>query len=681
MGYGEKIIPKYGAENIGDNAVNAVCRNFALFAIISGFLFFPFIQPANAQKNLRGWHKNGQTFLVWEETSPRPYTFDVYKSKAPISNLEKAELIGRVFWEDWSGLRLKIGNLGASWIIPDEGDGTYKLNYWNEGLFVYTAHEAFPEYFAVVKHEAISPEPNGSLATVGPIEQSLDPIQCYSQYTGTTHTGSDYTLWAFWLDGRQDQDDSRDGFPIMGNATANGTAALFAVAEPLSRESINEPVPVVIVTHGTGDISSYNDFISAGCEVVYFDVALQDAKLVSIDDNLYVLKEGLFGQSILGQNTQWFGYWNEFDRFNLAVEYPPDDALIVDYTVRKVKFITDWVIENEGVDEHRISFLGYSGGASGANYLVRLYPEMFSAVANFVPVFTNWENPYSQYLLGTSEQNLQTNIFDGMGITDLHWPTFGLEENELPFSKYISGKNENTELWSIKIAAYAALNELRTGVQIFWDERMHASEYDTAHWNLCPRLRAQELTRYRNDQSFPAFSNDDSDPSISGRQPDMGNGNPEDGDPWGTWGGFFDWDTGSVIDTPDLWSVTLYMIYDSDFENDIAPYSRILTDITIRRAQQFLPESGSSLRATLTRISDDELLYDALSDVTSDFPPTFTKVPLTKDPSIFEVTFFRDDDDDDDNDSDDDNDVNDDGEDGHSSESNNSESDTACCGN
>ena len=655
--------------------VKVFCRYCALSVILLFFMLPHLLPTADAQENLRAWHINGQTFLVWEDSPPTPFTYDIYKSSDPITDLAGAELIGRVFQADWSGLRLKIGNLGASWIIPDHSGGTYKLNYWNEGLFVYTPHEAGTEYFAVVKKLYVSPRPEVKFVPTGPIEQELDPIQCYPQYTKATHTGSDVTVWAFWIDGRQDEESGRDDFPVMGNAGTNGTAALFAVAEPLSREATNEPVPAVLVTHGTGDISSYNDFISAGCEVVYFDVALRDAKLISIDDNLYVVKEGLFGTTIAGQNSQWFGYWKDFNRFKLATDYPPDDALIVDYTVRKMKYISNWVLENENIDEHRLSFLGYSGGASGASYVVRLNPDMFSAVANFVPVFTAWVNPYSLYLLGTPEQNLETNIFNGMGITDLHWPTFQLEGKEMPFSKYISGKNEQMEHWSSKVIAYAELDALRTGAQIFWDERMHASEYTDAHWNFNPRFRAQELTRYRNNQSFPAFSNGDSNPSISDRQPDMGDGNPVDGDPWGTWGGYFDWDIDSIVDTPDLWSVVLYMIHESDFENNLALYDRVIVDITLRRVQQFLHKPETMLQAKLTRISDNVLLYDSQSEVPSDFPPTFYDVPVTKDPALFKVTIYQgnddDDDDNDDDDNDDDNDDNNKNKDGSDSEKDN----------
>lgn len=201
---------------------------------------------AHAQTNLDGWHAFGQTWLVWTDdpTFTSNETYAIYRSNEPISSLGGAELIGRIFPQDWQAERLKIVDSAALWSIPDGSGGTRALTA-QEALFVYTPHEATDEYFAVVKHGATA---LGGGNTAGPIAQTTDPVQCHPVLTGV-NAQHPFTVYAHWIDGRDDSESGRADYPVMGNAGFNGTAYLFAVVNPVGALPAG-PVPAVLALHG-----------------------------------------------------------------------------------------------------------------------------------------------------------------------------------------------------------------------------------------------------------------------------------------------------------------------------------------------------------------------------------------------------------------------------------------------
>ena len=188
---------------------------------------------APAQTNLRGWHANGQTWLVWtaDQTFANAETYSIYVASAPITNLASASLTARLFPDDWKATRLKRAGASLHWTIPNGSGGTYTLAA-NEAMFTYTPHAAVPEYFAVVKtgNTVITPGTNSLTAAIA---QTLAPVTCYQQSTGTDAlSGQTFRNYAFWLDGRADYNSSRADFPVMGNENFNGVACLFVVFDP-----------------------------------------------------------------------------------------------------------------------------------------------------------------------------------------------------------------------------------------------------------------------------------------------------------------------------------------------------------------------------------------------------------------------------------------------------------------
>jgi len=133
-------------------------------------------------------------------------------------------------------------------------------------------------------------------------------------------------------------------------------------------------------------------------------------------------------------------------------------------------------------------------------------------------------------------------------------------------------------------------------------------EWQGAHFHGSRHVAPGFLTRFRSDRSFPAFSDTDLRPGTPAREPDPGNGDPADGDPWGTWGGYLEWDPESVQDTADHWSVAVWVVHRSPYPNDIPESDAILASVTPRRLQGFDPRPGEFLRWSLTRVSNGQTL-------------------------------------------------------------------------
>ena len=544
---------------------------------------------AHAQTNLRGWYADGQIWLVWIDTDPTTSSYRIYRSLAQISELDQASLIGRLFQNDLQASRLRLSGSEVTWIIPDGGGGTYTLEA-DEALFVSTARDQSAWHFAVVKdaEEAVGPDNR-----VGPILQDVEPVRCHLQDEGASY-GRPYRTYAHWIDGHVDWTSNRSDYPVMGNQHFNGTAAVFRVWEPLGGKQPG-PVPAVVGLHGGG--GSYvgaRPVRNDGSETLF---SLEDGLLIALDDPVIVQRSNDVGPS----RTYWFGYWEGYDPFVSPDDQPvPDDGLIVDYTMRRLEWTLDWLLANEQIDPDRVSVAGGSMGGRGVIYHTRRYPERYAAGIAFVPGI---EPHDTDPLFGNRDQQLLTNLPEFRPIAEVSNPAIAISETErdMVLTKMVSGRNDTTggAGWSSKrVQQYQDLNDAGYGHHLYWDERSHVN-WLGAHWTGSPKIDIENLTAYRRDQSFPAFFNDDHDPAVAERQPDIGNGEPNDGTPWGTWAGYYEWDMATIEDTPTMWAVTVNLTNSSTFENDIPTFDTATADVAIRRPQRFKPARGTSFSWTL----------------------------------------------------------------------------------
>ncbi len=584
---------------------------------------------AQAQANLRGWYASGQTWLVWEDTEPTPDTYRIYASLSEIEDLNKSDMIGRVFPEDWQASRLKLADPELNWTIPDGVGGTYRLAD-NEAVFGHTPHGTGPRYFAVVKDGSSEIGPENS---TGPIVQSIEPIQCHLQKTGELR-GHPFRIFAHWIDGRPSGASSRPDYPVMGNEHFNGTAFAFRVWEPRAGKG-SGLMPATLGLHGGG--GAFRNIIPAFSSGEPTPFHLADGLLISPDDPALIRK----AEGVRAERTLWLGYWEGYDRFELPDGQPvPDDALITDYTIRRVDWMLQWLVEAEGIDPTRISVMGASMGGRGTFYNTRAHPERYATGTAYIPGIA----PFDESTLhGNRSQNLGTTLPGSPTMEDVFNPSMPISESQrdMPFTRIVPGRADMTggAGWSAeRVQQLHQVNDAGFGQHVYWDERAHQLTAPAAHWDGSPRITAQEMTRYRSNQSFPAFFNDDQDPTMEGRQPDPGDGDPAIGDPWGTWSGYYDWDLDTIDDTPQSWAATIFLVSASSFDNDVPAFDSSTADIAIRRPQQFHPAPGSVFEWTLNPSANSKGAQNGMGMVDPDGVVVIPGLTIRKTPSRLTVT-------------------------------------------
>jgi len=501
-----------------------------------------------SQTNVRGWYRNGQVWIVWQETGVRPQTYAIYSSPNLFTNTNQATLIGRLFFEEWSGFDLK-NNANDSTVryrVPLPGSGFDTLES-NEGLFVETVVATGTRYYAVIKYGDTTVTA-ANRVQVNYTFSLTEPPTCYLQFAATNTSGFPYKIYCMWADGRDNWWTGRPDFPVMANKNKNGIPHLFIVSEPQGGQGPGK-VPAAIFLHGGGGSAA----ASIPPDRPEINITPGPGLIIAHNDKMY----RLFDTSDVNMNTWFFGWYKSYNPFVPAPETIPNDT-VINYTQRRVIWTNDWLVRNRNVDSTRISIMGHSMGSAGATQLAKVYPDKFAVLC----IFNNGvDGPLgSNHLFGDKFDNLPTNLKDINGSVVRMSQIFDLTSNvspyrDLPITGFWHGKNDQngTMKWdSMVVVNYRRADSLGFGMRLYWDERMHGLEnWHGSHWSNSPNTNDQTLRdnasyqyHYRSNQSFPAFYKHSGRPGNY----DPGNGNPTNGDPWGTWGGYHDWDT-NITDT------------------------------------------------------------------------------------------------------------------------------------
>ncbi|MCZ7583304.1 MAG: hypothetical protein M5R36_08200 [Deltaproteobacteria bacterium] len=355
----------------------------------------------------------------------------------------------------------------------------------------------------------------------GPIQQTTDPVQCHLQTEIDSIWGIPLRIYAHWIDGRDDEDSGRPDYPVMGNAGANGTAHVFLIQEPHGGRT-GDKLPAVFTLHGSG-MGSYTSWTTPAVNLLFdLDGRLDGAFLVGLDDVLMMNTVGQLGEPPFPHmvQTRWLGYWRGYDRFTPPTEPPPDDAVVINYTIRRVDFLIDWILAHEEVDEHRLSLVGISGGGGGVGFMARWAPEKFAAGISFVPPLIGSPFDEATYLMGSFDQNLATNLPGGIGVRDWYRLSTRIRDEDTPFLRFVIGTQDSFGTWPEQIEFWNEFDAMRFGAHLYWDGRGHISDWRPQHWTGSEKHQPRSLTRFRNDQSFPAFSAADERPDLDSRMPD-----------------------------------------------------------------------------------------------------------------------------------------------------------------
>ena len=610
---------------------------------------------AHAQTDVRAWHAHGQVFVVWRVDSTAPLTYDVYRAATPIGSISKATFAGRVFQPEWRGDRLKLVAQAATWRVPTPAGGTYQLAA-DEGLFVFTPHASANEYFAVVRNgNTVVAAANRTAAPVAVgFDPAGDPVSCHLQLSGTTPLGYPFKTYALWVDGRDDPADARPDIPVMANAAKHGAPHVFTVFEPKNGLPAGRYAATVCL-HGGGPSGSHWAFAPESFHYANDDATPIGGVTVAMDDRLYVSTNGIVNTD---RPTNWFGWWPGMNPTSGNV--PPNSAVVVPYTLRRLLWTVDWLQTRSSyaIDAARTSVMGNSMGGAGTLLLSRFAPDRFSAATAFVPQHYTPET--GQRLFGTTAQNLATTELGWTGVplrvNDFFDPKVRVSADvrDFCFTRIFRGRRDDAVNWGpLTIQLFNDMSAGRFGTHLYWDNRDHtASDWttddptipgvDIGEW-VAPirtqRSGAPYQARYRADQSYPGFFNDDQDAVASGRQPALGNGSPDDGTPWGTWGGYFDWDTETIFDTGAGWSCTMFLVGRSTVSVDNFPGTSATTSVTVRKPRKLLPASGTALLWTLRNDRTDAILQTGTSIAESDRLVEVTGLVIPKDPQRVRLEF------------------------------------------
>jgi pimeloyl-ACP methyl ester carboxylesterase len=604
--------------------------------------------PVSAQSNVRAWSAAGQVFVVWEVDASAPLAYDIYRSTVPITAVSQGTFAGGMFAPEWSGARLKLASPNARWRVPTAEGGVYQLAA-NEGLFVFTPREQSTGYFAVVRNgnTAVSATNRTSAPVVAVYDPVNQPVTCHEQLAGTTQQGYPFRVYAMWAYGRDDPNDSRPDTPVLANAAKHGAPHVFTVFEPESGLPAG-PRPAVICLHGGGPQGSHWSWAPESAQYANTGATPVDGITVAMDDRVFVATSG---QVNLDRPSNWFGWWPGMDP--ISNNLPNNGAVVVPYTLRRLVWTIDWLQTRSpyAIDPERIALIGNSMGGAGTLLLSRFKPERFSTATAFVPQHYTPET--GQRLFGTPTQNLATTEPGPSGaalrVNDFFNAAIRLSPTRRDYclTRIFRGRRDEAVEWgALTIQLFNEMSAGRWGTHLYWDNRDHtASDWttdspsipgvDIGEW-VSPvrteRSGAPYQGRFRASQSYPGFFNDDQDPSAAGRQPSLGNGSPDDGTPWGTWCGYFDWDTETIFDTATGWSCTLFLVGQSAVSVDNFPGATATTSLTLRKPRQLRPAAGATIQWALRDDQSDAVLQSGSVAAEANGLVVVTGLVIPKDP-------------------------------------------------
>lgn len=596
-------------------------------------LAFPFL--LNAQTNVRGWYADGQVWIVWEVSTPLPDWYSVYAYPSAFTSTTDAVRIGKLHKFEYLCAQLKeqVDTSMTPRIPAPLGSGKYQLAP-NEALFVFTPHQQGALHFAVAADDATTVTTGVNITPLPvPFQYNPvnDPVECQLQATFPSPFAAGFICRAYmmWADGRQNQWESRPDFPITANGAKNGMPSLFFISIPLGIDT-TQPFPLSIWLHGGGGTARQS---LAGSRV-QVDIRPEQGILLTHDDNLLGWRENV---PPLPDMPSWhFGWrknYNPFEPNNL----PTETDTIVNYTQRRYWWIDDWLIRHFNIDPTRIQVHGHSMGSAGSIALVKCNPGHYASATIFNSGLNGPEPSTNQTVFGAPADNFPTNLRNRDGEVVRLQNLFNLIDNcaperDWPIIRHWHGKNDinGTMHWGpVVVENFRVADSLGTGVQSMWSERDHNiddSPLFNDHW--IPGIPADQQTaldnvnfpesRFRSNQSYPAFFNHRLDPQNNNPGTGLIGINNGDGDNWGAWGGYHRWETGTLIEQAGIWSVVAWLESGAVFPNDNSPNNSLTADVAIRRPQLFQPATGTVLLWQVREVGSGAILQSGQTTVQAD---------------------------------------------------------------
>jgi hypothetical protein len=529
-----------------------------------------------AVKDLRAWHRDGQTFLTWSEVdSPlttKEVSFKQWKEMQSKRTTVAKQVRYRIYRHDQP---ITPATIGKAVLVDEVGP----LTCWN------------PEYFGVEPRDEVLVPRYVVEEGKGPVAPGTG-IYVHNPVTA----GKAYYAVSLAVDGEEDlaslgaTNTTRDavaeqvgpGTPVLQriespkdfNYVAGPTLSYFVRWEAPPRANmpsrpydylvavpgkLKEPAPVGLHLHCWG--GNLNNGYG------WWYNAAQGAILISTNQVPY---------------DWWTGYHE-----HLGTRKSWSEGAIRDYTQARVLGFLDWARTRWKMDPAHVFTGGISMGGSGSpNFGIR-HADRIAWVVSWVGVHSPARSPHFresyEHVYGKLDWKLPFQDGKTPAFTwfDDEWFVRQNPAAETPLICFCNGKNDSGIGWPQARAFWKALQETRRPHVFVWGQGGHSQRATLPG----PKPGERELgIDVRVDRSLPAFTGC----SLDGNP---GNGDPKDGDPAGQSNVFLYWTYQDHVDRAKDWSMELRL-------NGEAPKQECTVDVTPRRCQEFKPKAGAKLAWT-----------------------------------------------------------------------------------
>jgi len=543
-------------------------------------------RDARQVTGLRVWHKQGQTFVVWNEVDP-PITagsisakelravksrlkragairYRIYRSSQPIKNVAVltpvAERAPLSCWNgDYYGIYPKEGQMAFRYVVEEGGSSLPP----GTGLYVHRTQKTGKFYYAVTV--VIDAEENVHLSaencTQQPVEESpgiAPPILQRVERPARFHYIDAPTLYYYvrW--------EAPPACSVMGMPFD------YLVAVPAKPAD-----PAVVGLH----LHCWGGSLNGGYGWWYN--AEKGALLVATNQIPY---------------DWWTGYHERLWSRNPPQK--PEDwqaGVVRPYTQRRLLAFLDWVATKWNVDLSRTFAAGSSMGGSGSLMLAIRYPERIAWAVSWVGVHIPHLSPQfrSSYARVWGKPEWNVGFEDGTPVWDYYsdaWYLRRYPQKEIGFLTFSNGKNDKGIGWRQAVEFLRALQQTHRPHLFVWGQQGHGQRA------IMPDSLAQRVLPIdiRTDATLPAFTRCSLDDNP-------GSGDPDDGDPAGAVNRYLTWQTADAVDEPNRWEMTVRLVQQS-------PEPWCTVDITPRRCQRFRPAAGEVFKWTNRSLADGQAI-------------------------------------------------------------------------
>jgi len=524
-----------------------------------------------AVSELTAHYQNGQVFLTWKNPTGTNLQYNVYRSILPIATslqLTSDTYLGYV--RDNSGQNIRKTQLNTQnqtfyfVITPNQSPLAS-----DRGLYVATCSSNGIYYYAVTVTSLDNNQESktitvGSNSLLTGVSETVAMPQAVLQTITNQKNGDVSNEYVIWGD-NQELSHWR-AFNNLGSYAYNFTIQTRGT-------SLNQPLYVFFQ-----DANPFKQVDSAFCT---------NGNILQLDDRLPN-----------GQGTYWIGYNNSYNMYTPNASNPKvTSGIIHTYSQAMTQAIIRWTKRQPGIDSTRIYMTGLSHCGFGCMLTAFNMPSEIACIYNVAGpvIYKTLTGDSREYQLCKSTSNLATDIFyPGTTDTMLIWSFtsmrtyYRINTQGIPFTQSINGRNDNAVGWIQKFHWYDTLNVDRQGGTWYWDQRQHSGK----NAQFTDAETTPDYARYYSNRSYPAFS-------YCSINQNPGNGSITDGDTYGAINGYLDWKDKSIIDQPCNYSIKCFIkSFYVGGVLDAKQYDSCYSDITLRRTQQFHPDSGQTINWT-----------------------------------------------------------------------------------